>query len=217
MASLVVTGSTSDDRVFELKQGSNFVGRARGNDIVLEDLSVSNRHCEIVVAAASVRVRDLGSTNGTYVGGSPVTEREVQEGEALRLGVLSARIHVATVEVAIPSLPAPEAVGPAFLPNGAPACEEHRTVAATFQCTQCGRMICDDCLHVIGMVGGPKRRLCPACSGFCERLVARPTGLGRLAPWAVVNSLRNIARRFSGRQPPPTHAPRPATKFYSRL
>lgn len=217
MASLVVTGSTADDRVFELKEGSNFVGRARGNDIVLEDLSVSNRHCEIVVTADSVRVRDLGSTNGTFVGGTPVAEREVRDGEALRLGGLCAEIRMAPVEIAIPSVPPPEPVGPAFLPNGAPACEEHRGVAATFQCTLCGRMICDECLHVIGMVGGPKRRLCPACSGACERLVARPTGLGRLAPWAVVHSLRGIARRFSGRQPPPSHASHPATKFYPRL
>jgi eukaryotic-like serine/threonine-protein kinase len=54
------------------------------------DLTASRHHCEIVLDAPEVFVRDLGSTNGTYVNGSAVGRdwpgQPLHEGDNLRVG-----------------------------------------------------------------------------------------------------------------------------------
>ena len=50
------------------------VGTARGADIVLSDGAVSGRHCAVSVLGGGVAIRDLGSRNGTFVGGARVKE-----------------------------------------------------------------------------------------------------------------------------------------------
>jgi DNA-binding NtrC family response regulator len=58
-----------------------------GNDVVLRDSRVSRRHCLIEVAPdGRVFVRDLSSTNGTFVNGSRVTAAEVRVGAVLCVG-----------------------------------------------------------------------------------------------------------------------------------
>lgn len=48
---------------------------------------VSANHAEVTVAGTTVRVRDLGSTNGTYVNGRRVRESELVDGDVLRLAL----------------------------------------------------------------------------------------------------------------------------------
>ena len=77
------------------KDGSSFVvpvtglacsiGR-RECDLNLEDTAISRRHCEIAVAGDGWVVRDLRSSNGTFIGGERVTERVLQPGEIIRIG-----------------------------------------------------------------------------------------------------------------------------------
>jgi two-component system response regulator GlrR len=62
------------------------VGSSRDADIVMRDRTVSGRHCEVVVARDGVAVRDLGSTNGTYVGGARVNEAWGTEGTTITIG-----------------------------------------------------------------------------------------------------------------------------------
>jgi DNA-binding NtrC family response regulator len=50
------------------------VGSARGNDLVLSDPAVSRHHFEIAIGEGGYLLRDLGSTNGTYVEGLRVRE-----------------------------------------------------------------------------------------------------------------------------------------------
>lgn len=50
------------------------VGRVPPADLVLGDITVSRRHCRFSHAGAHVMLHDLGSTNGTYVNGTPVGE-----------------------------------------------------------------------------------------------------------------------------------------------
>ena len=53
------------------------IGRHSDNDIVLEDFSVSGKHCAVVREGEKYTLRDFGSTNGTRVNGLPV-KREIQ-------------------------------------------------------------------------------------------------------------------------------------------
>lgn len=65
------------------------IGRHPSNDIVLTEPSVSSRHATLAPTATGALVRDLGSTNGSYVNGIRVGETaELHPGDELRLGNL---------------------------------------------------------------------------------------------------------------------------------
>src|SRR5262245_14638542 len=70
------------------------IGSHPSNDLVIDDDTVSRFHCELTIAGASVRVRDLGSRNGTYAGSIQITDGLVPGGTELRLGNSDVRIHV---------------------------------------------------------------------------------------------------------------------------
>jgi FHA domain-containing protein/B-box zinc finger protein len=70
----------------ELKPGTNSIGRGLHNDFKLEDPGVSGSHCQIVVNEGHVILRDLGSTNGTFVDRAPVREAVLQSGQTIHLG-----------------------------------------------------------------------------------------------------------------------------------
>lgn len=70
---------------------SFFVGRNPMNDLCLSDSSVSQRHAEISQEGESVIVRDLGSTNGTFVNGIKVSSTALKTGDTISFGVVSFR------------------------------------------------------------------------------------------------------------------------------
>jgi DNA-binding NtrC family response regulator len=70
-----------------LCRGARFtVGTAPGNDFVLSDPAVSRRHCELESTSSGLLLRDLGSTNGTRLGGCRVESGYVRPGTTIRLG-----------------------------------------------------------------------------------------------------------------------------------
>jgi DNA-binding NtrC family response regulator len=62
------------------------IGKASDNEIVLTDHTVSRHHCEISRAHGGLRVRDLGSTNGTHLDGAVITDAVAPMGSVLRIG-----------------------------------------------------------------------------------------------------------------------------------
>jgi hypothetical protein len=75
-----------------LPSGAVRVGRAPDCDVVVPSPRVSRHHAELNVAADGARVRDLGSTNGTTVGGQPVREAELRPGDRVAFGGVEARL-----------------------------------------------------------------------------------------------------------------------------
>jgi pSer/pThr/pTyr-binding forkhead associated (FHA) protein len=63
-------------------EGTVVLGRGTEADVQLTDTGVSRRHAQIT----GNRVTDLGSTNGTRVNGTRVTEAELVDGDRLTLG-----------------------------------------------------------------------------------------------------------------------------------
>jgi DNA-binding NtrC family response regulator len=61
-------------------------GSGRTADVRVHDRTVSAKHCEIVAVGSGVAVRDLGSKNGTYVGGARVKEAWGTEGTTIAIG-----------------------------------------------------------------------------------------------------------------------------------
>jgi hypothetical protein len=62
------------------------IGRAKENDIVIIDPTVSRRHAEIEPDESRWHVVDMGSTNGTWVNGSPVSRAPLRPGDVLAFG-----------------------------------------------------------------------------------------------------------------------------------
>src|SRR5262245_17536051 len=71
------------------------VGKAPDNDLVLPDDTVSRHHCEVERRSEGVFVKDLGSTNGTRIAGSKITEAVAPPGAILRFGEVEVVVRAA--------------------------------------------------------------------------------------------------------------------------
>ncbi len=62
------------------------IGRGSDVDITIDRDSVSRRHAKIVQMGSRYRLIDLGSTNGTYVNDEPISERNLSDGDLVKIG-----------------------------------------------------------------------------------------------------------------------------------
>jgi pSer/pThr/pTyr-binding forkhead associated (FHA) protein len=93
MAKLVVLSAGMTGRTQELKVDKTTIGRVEDNTFQLAEPSVSSHHCEVLLRGSEVVVRDLNSTNGTYINGEKVTEKVIKPGQILRLGQIEMRLE----------------------------------------------------------------------------------------------------------------------------
>jgi diguanylate cyclase (GGDEF)-like protein len=85
-ACLVVIYGHELGRKHGLDSPSLTLGRSNKCDIQIDQESVSRAHSKITNAGRSVRIRDLGSTNGTYVNDELVEERTLVDGDFIKIG-----------------------------------------------------------------------------------------------------------------------------------
>lgn len=111
MAKLVLLSAGLAGRTHELTVEKTTVGRLEDNLIQIPEPSVSSHHCEVLLRGGEVVVRDLNSTNGTYIDGEKITEKVLKPGQVLRLGQIEMRLETG----------APGAPGAAPAPPPAPA------------------------------------------------------------------------------------------------
>jgi hypothetical protein len=96
MPRLVVLSEGFTGRAYDLKVDRTTVGRVDDNAFSIPEASVSSHHCEIILRGNDVVVRDLNSTNGTFVNGERVSEAVLKPGQVLRLGQLEMRLENGT-------------------------------------------------------------------------------------------------------------------------
>ena len=219
MALLRITSGDSAGAAFAIGSGSHRVGRADGNHLRLPDGSVSGSHCEVALdPAGNLIVRDLGSTNGTYIQGQRVREALVRPGQNLRLGNLElifenslAAQHTPAMSmpVKLPPPPVPQAPAPATLVEetaaaeslvaGPDDCVNHPGIRAIAVCTRCGRKACAKCTKQ-QKLGMAIVDFCMACGGQCKKMsvvakeaakaAAVPTTFGKAVSGAFKYPLR---------------------------
>jgi hypothetical protein len=94
MARLVLLSEGFTGRAYELKAPATTVGRVSDNAFEIPEASVSSHHAEILLHGADVVVRDLNSTNGTFIAGERITgEAVLRPGQILRLGTVDMRLE----------------------------------------------------------------------------------------------------------------------------
>jgi adenylate cyclase len=97
--------ATDGTRTFELPGGMLLVvGRAPASDIPVNDPTISRRHAEVECNENRVVVRDLGSSNGTFLNGTRVDSAVVSVGDTVTFGKVAFKLQ----QVAVPA-PRPEA------------------------------------------------------------------------------------------------------------
>lgn len=74
------------NRTFQLRNGSNVIGRGQDAQFRLPDTGVSRRHVEIRWDGSSALLNDLNSTNGTTVNDVQVSSWELADGDRIRVG-----------------------------------------------------------------------------------------------------------------------------------
>ena len=83
-------------RTHELKVEKTTIGRVEDNAFQIAEASVSSHHCEVLLRGNDVVVRDLNSTNGTFINGEKVTEAVIKPNQILRLGQIELRLETDT-------------------------------------------------------------------------------------------------------------------------
>jgi pSer/pThr/pTyr-binding forkhead associated (FHA) protein len=94
MAKLVVLSEGLTGKSYELKVDKTTIGRLEDNNFQIAEGSVSSHHCEVLLRGKDVVIKDLNSTNGTFVNGERVTaEAPLKPGQILRLGSIEMRLE----------------------------------------------------------------------------------------------------------------------------
>ena len=85
------------DLEFRLTNGEHIIGREPGLEIRLQSPQISRHHARLTVSGRDVSVEDLGSKNGTYVGGRRIEEpTRVQHGDEIQIGPVRLRLKFAS-------------------------------------------------------------------------------------------------------------------------
>src|SRR6185436_2132983 len=154
----------------ELNWGVTRIGRARDNHLVIDHPSISTFHCEFVLGLDTLIIRDVGSTNGTYVDGTQVREAPLKPGQTLRFGEIEGKVYFSQDPVRVPEIPIPFNKRSIPFDDGTVSCLNHPDVRATRHCPRCARVFCNDCIHSLKFRGSIKHYFCPHCSTETEAI-----------------------------------------------
>jgi len=71
---------------YAIQEGEMSIGRQVGNGVVLASEKVSKRHCVLVVSNGQMLLKDVGSSNGTFVNGALTREKRLKPGDRISVG-----------------------------------------------------------------------------------------------------------------------------------
>jgi len=86
---LVVFKKSEAGKTFALPSRVTVVGRRSSCDLQVPLPAVSRKHCQISHVDGQLKIRDLGSRNGTYLNGERISEAVIKAGDSVRIGPLT--------------------------------------------------------------------------------------------------------------------------------
>ncbi len=85
MARIILTHEGAVLKEYNLTKERTTIGRKPGNDIKLDDPTVSGRHA-VILMLQNAYIEDAGSTNGVILNGKKITRRQLNHGDIIRIG-----------------------------------------------------------------------------------------------------------------------------------
>jgi two-component system, cell cycle response regulator len=85
-ACLVVIYGLELGKKFNLTRPQMIIGRSSKADVQIDQEAVSRNHCKIINTGNAVLLRDMGSTNGTYVNDEMIDEYVLRDGDFIKVG-----------------------------------------------------------------------------------------------------------------------------------
>lgn len=123
---LTVRQGSQRGQRFSLDKDSIILGRVAGSDVVISDPEVSRRHASITWEGGQPIIRDLGSTNGTFVNGVRLTAPQaLRDGDTIGLGKVQLGFQCPVVAGVSPEAARP-APPPTYAPPPSPLAEAGR-------------------------------------------------------------------------------------------
>ena len=105
MAKLVIQNQGMTGRACELHTDRTTIGRVEDNTFHIADPSISSHHCEVQLRGSDIVIRDLNSTNGTFINGNKIEESILKPGQILRLGQVELKLEVEGATTSAPPAP----------------------------------------------------------------------------------------------------------------
>jgi len=105
MAKLVILTQGLNGRAHELNVDRTTIGRVEDNMFQIAEASVSSHHCEVLLRGSDIVIKDLNSTNGTFINDEQITERVLKPGQTLRLGQIELKLETGMPDSAPASAP----------------------------------------------------------------------------------------------------------------
>jgi pSer/pThr/pTyr-binding forkhead associated (FHA) protein len=91
---LVLLKKNGSKKTFRLPDSVTVIGRRSNCDLYIPLTSVSRKHCQLNRHEAVLKIRDLGSRNGTYLNGKRVDEAVIQAGDNVKVGPLTFTLQI---------------------------------------------------------------------------------------------------------------------------
>src|SRR5436190_20773108 len=83
---LVMFRADGQRRSFSITRDMTVIGRREDCDLRIPLSDVSRKHCRLILNGETIKVEDLGSSNGTYINGERVQQAELSAGDTLQVG-----------------------------------------------------------------------------------------------------------------------------------
>ena len=112
MAKLVILTQSLAGRSRELTADRTTIGRVEDNAFQIAEQSISSHHCEVLLRGSDVVIKDLDSTNGTFINNEKITEGVLKPGQVLRLGQVELRLETGTAGAPAPSASSTPPIAP---------------------------------------------------------------------------------------------------------
>lgn len=85
-AKLIMFKEDGERREFVLRAGVSTIGRKEDCDLRIPLADISRHHSEVTVSDGKVKIRDLDSSNGTFVNLARIEEHELEPGDRVSIG-----------------------------------------------------------------------------------------------------------------------------------